>query len=208
MKNKTLKNIAQKLSPFFISLIQRFIYITCKKVYELPKDEIPYPAIWVCWHGQLLMCPYLYRRLRPLPMNGSAIVSEHMHGDIAIKASKRFKFDYIRGSSRRGAVKALVQAINVLKNGKDVAITPDGPIGPAYSISDGVSALGFKCAVPVVAFGYALNSFWQLGSWDRARVPKPFSTITYRVSEPLYLNGLTKEQANEKVKTALMRCMS
>ncbi|MDR1614075.1 MAG: lysophospholipid acyltransferase family protein [Campylobacteraceae bacterium] len=208
MKNKILKKIAQKLSPFFISSLQHFIYTTCKKVYELPSGEIPFPAIWVCWHGQLLMCPYLYRKMRPLPMNGSAIVSEHTHGDIAIKASKRFKFNYIRGSSRKGAVKALVQAMNVLKKGEDIAITPDGPIGPVYSISDGVSALALKCGVPVVAFGYALNSFWQLKSWDKARVPKPFSTITYRISGPLYLNGLTKEQANEKVKTALMRCMS
>ncbi|MDR0666936.1 MAG: lysophospholipid acyltransferase family protein [Campylobacteraceae bacterium] len=208
MKNRTLKKIAHKISPFLISLAQQFIYITCKKVYELPKGEIPYPAIWVCWHGQLLMCPYLYRKMRPLPMNGSAIVSEHAHGDIAIRASKKFKFNFIRGSSRKGAVKALVQAISVLKKGEDIAITPDGPIGPVYSISDGVSALALKCNVPVVAFGYALSAFWQFKSWDKAKMPKPFSTIIYRVSEPIYISGLTKDEANEKVKAALMRCMS
>ncbi|MDR2790964.1 MAG: lysophospholipid acyltransferase family protein [Campylobacteraceae bacterium] len=205
---KFFKKTAHKISPFFINLMQQFLYMTCKKIYELPSDEIPAPAVWVCWHGQLLMCPYLYRKMRPLPMNGSAIVSEHTHGDIAIRASKKFKFNYIRGSSRKGAVKALVQAINVLKKGDDVGITPDGPVGPVYSISDGVSVLAFKCGVPVVAFGYALNSFWQLKSWDRARVPKPFSTIIYRVSKPLYLDGLSKEEANEKVKNALMKCMS
>jgi lysophospholipid acyltransferase (LPLAT)-like uncharacterized protein len=208
MKNKILKKIAHKISPFFISFIQHFLYTTCKKVYELPKSEIPSPAIWVCWHGQLLMCPYLYRKMRPFPIPGNMIVSEHAHGDIAVRASTRFKFNYIRGSSRKGAVRALVQAINALKQGEDVGITPDGPIGPAHSISDGVSTLSFKCNVPVVAFGYALSSFWQLGSWDKARVPKPFSTVTYRISEPLYLNGLTKEEANEKVKAALMQCMS
>ncbi|MDR0762692.1 MAG: DUF374 domain-containing protein, partial [Campylobacteraceae bacterium] len=190
MKNKTLKKIAHKISPFFIRLAQQFIYITCKKIYELPKCEIPSPAIWVCWHGQLLMCPYIYRKMRPLStMRGSIIVSEHTHGDIAIKAAKKFKFNFIRGSSRKGAVRALVQAISVLKRGEDVGITPDGPIGPVYSISDGVSTLGFKCNVPVIAFGYTLNSFWQLKSWDKAKVPKPFSTITYKVSEPIYING-------------------
>jgi lysophospholipid acyltransferase (LPLAT)-like uncharacterized protein len=60
----------------------------------------------------------------------------------------------------------------------------------------------------VVALGYALDSFWQLKSWDRARVPKPFSTITYKASEPIWLNSLTKEDANKKVKNALMECMS
>ncbi|MDR2081311.1 MAG: DUF374 domain-containing protein [Campylobacteraceae bacterium] len=207
MKSKILKKIAHKISPFFISLIQHFLYITCKKVYELPKGEIPAPAIWVCWHGQLLMGPYIYRKLRPTAQ-ASVIVSEHTHGDIAIKASKRFNFNYIRGSSRKGAVRALVQAMNALKKNEDVGITPDGPVGPVYSISDGVSTLAFKCGVPVIAFGYFLDSFWQLKSWDKAKVPKPFSTITYRISRPLDLNGLTKEEANEKVKNALMKCIS
>ncbi|MDR2099959.1 MAG: hypothetical protein LBP40_03915, partial [Campylobacteraceae bacterium] len=65
MKNETLKKITHKITPFFISIVQHFIYITCKKVYELPKDEIPSPAIWVCWHGQLLMVPYFYRKVHP-----------------------------------------------------------------------------------------------------------------------------------------------
>ncbi|MDR1976037.1 MAG: lysophospholipid acyltransferase family protein [Campylobacteraceae bacterium] len=207
MKNRTLKKIIQKISPFFISLLQRAIYASCKKTYELPKEVIPAPAIWVCWHGQLLMAPYLYRKMRPLPMQGSAIVSEHINGDMAIKAAKRFKFNYIRGSSRQGAIKALAKAIKTLKNGEDIGITPDGPIGPVYSISDGVSALAFKCDVPVVAFGYSLNSFWQFKSWDKTRVPKPFSTITYRVSDPVYITDLTKEEANKKIKSALMWCM-
>ncbi|MDR2100742.1 MAG: DUF374 domain-containing protein, partial [Campylobacteraceae bacterium] len=133
---------------------------------------------------------------------------EHSHGDIAINASKRFKFNYIRGSSRKGAVKALIQAMSALKKGSDVGITPDGPKGPVHSISDGVSVLAFKCSVPVIAAGYTLNSFWQLKSWDKARVPKPFSTITYKLSKPLYLNDLGKEEANEKIKAALMKCMS
>jgi lysophospholipid acyltransferase (LPLAT)-like uncharacterized protein len=205
MKSKILKKIAFKISPFLIRVAQHFIYITCKKVYELPKGEVPSPAIWVCWHGQLLMCPYIYRKMRPM-MQISVIVSEHMHGDIVIKVTKRFKVNFIRGSSRKGAVKALVQAISALKKGEDIGITPDGPIGPAYSVSDGVITLAFKCGVPVVALGYVLDSFWQLKSWDKAKIPKPFSTITYRVSEPLYIDALTKEEAKEKVKATLMQC--
>ncbi|MFV0481122.1 MAG: lysophospholipid acyltransferase family protein [Campylobacteraceae bacterium] len=200
------KRIGAKVIPFFVSIFHRVLLFTCKRVYELPSEDLQIPTIWVAWHGQFAFVPNLYRKIKP-NAKINVIVSEHLHGDIAINSYKRFNFNYIRGSSRKGALKALLQAIDVLKKGDDVGITPDGPKGPVHTISDGVIVLASKCEAPVVAVGWVASSFWQLKSWDEAKIPKPFSTITFRVSKPLYLQNLEKEEAKEVVKNALFWCM-
>ena len=207
MRSKFLKKIAYKILPFAISLMQRAIFITCKKVYHLPKQEITSPIIWVCWHGHLLMAPYIYRKIKPIPHKVNAIVSKHIHGDIAVLASKRFHINFIRGSSRNGAVKALKIAIDTLNAGEDIGITPDGPIGPLHSVSDGVVALSSKCNVKIIAIGWSADSFWRLKSWDEAKIPKPFSTITFKASESFALSGLTKDEAKNRVYQNLMECV-
>ena len=44
----------------------------------------------------------------------------------------------IRGSSSKGGAKVIISALKELKDGNDIAITPDGPRGPRYSIADGL----------------------------------------------------------------------
>ncbi|MDR0580055.1 MAG: lysophospholipid acyltransferase family protein [Campylobacteraceae bacterium] len=203
---KILKKISYKVLPYLIVFAQKMLFLTCKKVYELQKYKpSSLPVIWACWHGQLFMAPYIYAKLKSRKIN--VIVSEHIHGDIAIAAAKRFGMDYIRGSSRRGAAKVLKNAIDALNRGEDVGITPDGPKGPLYSISDGVIILSQKCNINIVAIGWSADSYWQLKSWDMAKIPKPFSTITFRISEPFNLKELDKNKAKQKVKDALMTCM-
>lgn len=206
MKSKFLKHMSHKMLPFLISFVQKIIYLTCRKKYIMP-SQMPYPAIWVVWHSHLLMSPYIYLKIKSSKRKMNVIVSRHTHGDIAISAAKSFGMDYIRGSTRKGAIKALIQAMRALKNGEDVALTPDGPKGPLHSVSDGAVILSSKCNVAIVALGWSATSFWQLNSWDKAKIPKPFSTITFKVSEPFKLDGLANKEAKEKIKKELMWCL-
>jgi lysophospholipid acyltransferase (LPLAT)-like uncharacterized protein len=152
------------------------------------------------------MIAYIYLKLK-FSSNINVIVSEHTHGDMAITVVKRFNASFIRGSSRRGAIKALKNAMDALNRGENVGITPDGPIGPLYSISDGVTVLSQKYNTDIIALGWSASSYWQLGSWDEAKIPKPFSTIVFKASEPFSLKGLDKNEAKQKVKDMLMECM-
>jgi lysophospholipid acyltransferase (LPLAT)-like uncharacterized protein len=188
--------------------MQNILFLTCKKVYKLEKYRpSSSPVIWVCWHGQLLMAPYIYAQTKPF-RKINVMVSEHAHGDMAIAAAKRFDMNFIRGSSRRGAIKVLRKAIDALSRGEDIGITPDGPKGPLYSVSDGVVILSQKHDVDIVAIGWSVSSYWQIRSWDMTKIPKPFSTIVFKISEPFNLKGLDKEQAKQKVKDTLIMCMS
>ena len=200
------KKIAARVLPFFIRVIVRTLYLTCKKEFILPKEKIPTPAVWVTWHGQIIMLPYVYEKVKPSVGKIHVIVSEHLHGDFAIRLFKGFKnFEFIRGSSRKGAIKALKNSIEILQNKENIGITPDGPKGPVHTISDGVVTLSIKCDVPVIALGWKASRYWQLKSWDEARIPKPFSTITYKINEPIYIDeNSEKDKIKDKIKNAIM----
>lgn len=200
------KKIAAVVFPFIIKCVMHTIYITCKKEYLLPKKEIPSPSVWVAWHGQIIMVPYVYKKLQPKLAKMHIIVSEHLHGDFAINIYKRYiDFGFIRGSSRKGAIKALISAIEKIKMGDNVGITPDGPKGPVHTISDGAIIVAQKCDVPVIALGWKASRYWQLKSWDEARIPKPFSTITYNISEPIYISKeMDKDEAKNLIRNTLM----
>lgn len=203
----TSKKILAKILPFIVYFLQQLLLLTCRKKFLIPQKDIPQSAIWVAWHGQLIVLPPVYRKVNPVPKKISIIVSEHLDGDIAASLAKKYKMDSIRGSSRKGAIKALMQTIEALKKNEDVGITPDGPKGPLHSVSDGAVILAQKCNKPIIACGWSASSFWQLKSWDESRIPKPFSTITYKISVPIYIENIEKDEAKNIVKLAILQCM-
>jgi lysophospholipid acyltransferase (LPLAT)-like uncharacterized protein len=200
------KKLGLKVAPFFINYMQYFLALSCRKNYYFHETTPPVPTIWVCWHGQLLMAPILFRLMRKKPHRIYVIVSEHAHGDMAVKSFGRYGFNFIRGSSRQGAIKALRQAIEKLGEGYDIGITPDGPIGPLHSVSDGAYVLAQRCNAVVKAIGWTPSRYWQLGSWDGAKIPKPFSTINFRASESFSIAELDKEAAKKLIYEKLMWC--
>ena len=91
-----------------------------------------------------------------------------------------------------------------LKSNSNIGITPDGPRGPIYSIADGIIALSQKADVDIYYFSYRPTKYWQLKSWDRFIIPKPFGTIDFYVSEAFNLKGLSKEEARELIKLKMV----
>ena len=74
-----------------------------------------------------------------------------------------------------------------------IAITNDGPKGPAKIAKKGSLSLAMKAKANIVAMSCTSTSFWQLRSWDKTYIPKPFSTIHVRFSDPLQYNSETHE---------------
>ncbi|BEG56958.1 hypothetical protein NHP21005_06460 [Helicobacter sp. NHP21005] len=75
------------------------------------------------------MLPFAYLRVKP-KVHLSVIASQHFDGGLAAKLFECFGFQAIRGSSKRGGVGALIEAIKRLKGGEDIGITPDGTSTP------------------------------------------------------------------------------
>ena len=196
--------ILTKIVPFFLQLFVRFIFITSKKRFHYANIDSNETLLIAMWHGDLLMQPLNYRKFRK---NGSVkvIVSEHKDGLIIKKVCEYLGVDGIAGSSSKGAIKALKNAIKEIRNGGDVAITPDGPRGPRYSIADGIVAISKKTNTRIVSLNSIPEKYWQVNSWDKFVIPKPFGTIDFYVSEPFDVNDLEMEEAKELIKEKMLK---
>lgn len=203
MRKRFLRGLALWILPLIGSLLIRLIYSTSKKRFHLPSTIPSEPVIFASWHGNLLMQPYLYYHFRTLP-KAKVIISEHFDGQIIAGVIKFFGLESIYGSSTRGGAKVLIQALKSLAEGYDIGITPDGPKGPRFSVSDGIVIMAQKRHTKVIVFHYQPSSYWELSSWDKFVVPKPFGTLDFYASEPIDLVGLEMEEAKELLISQLM----
>ena len=153
--------------------------------------------IMVCvWHGRLVF-PSWYLRLKTT--NVHAIASRHTDAEIMARILRRWGYGLIRGSTRKGG-KAVVQKMaNVFKKAGIIAVTNDGPKGPPRIAKAGSTGLALKYNVQIVTITGSATKFWQMKSWDRSMLPKPFGTIQLIVSSPLNISA-KPETADEEVK--------
>ena len=186
------------------SLLIRLLYFTNKKIFHAPESLGDKPFIMACWHGELLMIPYAYKRYKKTP-KVKLLISEHFDGNLIAKTLNFFGFDTIRGSSTRGGAKALIQSIKELKAGYDLGITPDGPKGPRHKVSDGIIVMAQKAKAKIILVEIKPTAFWQLDSWDKFVIPKPFGTIRYYISQEIDISSLEFEEARTLIKEGLLK---
>ena len=204
MLKKVSRFLALLLVPLIGSLLIRLLSLSNKKVFHAPENLGDEPFIMACWHGELLMIPYAYTKYKKNP-KVKLLISEHFDGNLIAKTLNFFGFDTIRGSSTRGGAKALISAIRTLKSGYDLGITPDGPKGPRHNVSDGIVVMAQKAKVKITLVEIKPDSFWQLGSWDKFVIPKPFGTIHYYISEMIDISQLEFEEARSLIKEGLLK---
>ena len=142
--------------------------------------------IMVCvWHGRLLF-PSWYIRLKMTNLH--AIASYHSDAEIMARILKHWGYSLIRGSTRKGG-KAVVQKMaDVFKNGGIVAVTNDGPKGPPRIAKAGSTGLAIKYDVNMITITGSATKYWQMNSWDKFMLPKPFGCIDILVAPPLQID--------------------
>jgi lysophospholipid acyltransferase (LPLAT)-like uncharacterized protein len=198
------KNILIMILPFFLQLFARIIYKTNKKEFHFKQSMENESFILCLWHGDLLMQAFNYREFKKDGIV-KVIVSEHSDGEIIRRTVESLGVGSLSGSSTRGGAKALLGAIKALQNGIDVAITPDGPKGPKHTVADGVVMIAQKTNSKIVCFGSRASKAWIMNSWDNFVIPKPFGKIDFFVGEPFDIEGLSLEDAKEKIKNYMER---
>ena len=107
----------------------------------------------VCfWHGRLLMMPFANMRGK-----GKVLISRHRDGELIARVMAYFNLGTVRGSYRKGTVSSLREIIHDLRDGFDVAITPDGPKGPRYSVKKGIVELAKLTGKSIVPLTYSAS---------------------------------------------------
>ena len=117
------------------------------------------------------------------------LISEHGDGEIIARIARHFGFRTIRGSTSRGAARALLELVREVQGGNELAITPDGPRGPAKSFAPGAVIVAQRSGSPIVPAVVHVPFAWRLKSWDRFVVPKPFAKITVAYGETIEIDS-------------------
>src|SRR5438128_8681179 len=151
--------------------------------------------IMAFWHGRILSATYYFRRRGIV-----VITSENFDGEWIAGIIKRFGYGTARGSTSRGARKALLQLTRDMAAGRPAGFTVDGPRGPARVAQPGALWLARATGNPVLPFHLEADRSWTLKTWDRTQIPKPFATVALIVGEPFYVPA---EADDDRIKLAL-----
>jgi lysophospholipid acyltransferase (LPLAT)-like uncharacterized protein len=144
-----------------------------------PLYEAKRPHVFLLWHEALLPLLWHHRR------QGIAIVvSENRDGQYLADFALKLGYRAVRGSSSRGAARALLGAVRELRAGRSVAFTPDGPRGPRRALKPGVVAAAQRGGGVIVPIHARADRAWRLDSWDRFLIPKPAARVTVVYGRP------------------------
>ena len=131
------------------------------------------------WHSRIGLSPACWPLDRAQP--AKALISLSADGQFIAKAVALQGIPAVRGSSAnkdkadraKGGSQALRDGLRQLKVGA-LAITPDGPRGPARQMAEGLPLLAKLSKAPVLFIGMSCKPALRLNSWDRALLPLPF----------------------------------
>ena len=158
------------------------------------------PLIYAFWHSQLGLMPWM--QLRPPSV---VPVSRSKDGEWTARLFARLNAETVRGSTSRGGATALRGLVCAARAGKDLAITPDGPKGPAERVQPGAVWLARLSGRPLLPVAFACRPCVRVGSWEEMLFPIPFSRGVFEYGELLWVPRDAAEAAVEEARVELER---
>lgn len=149
--------------------------------------------IFTFWHSCIMSATWFWRDRGIVVMS-----SVSRDGEYTGRVIKRLGYGTARGSSTRGGGRALAEMAECLDNGLEVAFTIDGPRGPAYEAKPGAVTLARHTGQAILPFHIELDKRIELSSWDRLKVPLPFTRALVLIAEPIYV---ARRSSGEEVAT-------
>lgn len=172
IKKITKSVFFQKILGFIIYIYIVLCYKTSKwSVVDFNKQKHNHSTIYCFWHGRLAMAAYSYYKKSGM----NVLISPHSDGEIIKNTMSHFNFATISGSSKKNSVLSLKHIIKKLNNNENVAITPDGPKGPAHKINSNIIEISRITKAPIMPIAFSMSRNIILNSWDSFMLPFPFS---------------------------------
>jgi lysophospholipid acyltransferase (LPLAT)-like uncharacterized protein len=141
----------------------------------------PRPFVLCFWHGDQLPL-FRWKRRRPTV----ALVSLSADGQMQARALRRQGLAVERGSSSRAGARGLMAVVSRLRDGHDAAFAVDGPRGPRHGVAPGARAAAQLSGGVLVPMGIAAPRAIVLAkTWDRFRIPLPFSRVSVHLGPPI-----------------------
>jgi lysophospholipid acyltransferase (LPLAT)-like uncharacterized protein len=170
------------------------------------------PVIFCCWHNRLALSMRIWERVQRSAVRSAglvALISASHDGGVLARTLQYFGVEAVRGSSSRRGPQALLELTSWTERGYSIAITPDGPRGPCYRVSEGAIGLAQVSQFPIVPVSTRVRWKFSTGSWDRFQIPLPFARCEVRIGQPLRVSGgaadAERAHAKQELKARLDR---
>lgn len=147
------------------------------------------PFIFALWHGRQFLLAYTFRQGRV-----RILVSKSRDGELISRPLNRLGLCTVRGSTSRGGHEAYLKLGEFLAAGHTLAITPDGPRGPAGTVAPGIVAIAKNLKAPILPLTTSARTAWYANSWDRFLVPAPFTSVVLAFGPPVIVPQSASDQ--------------
>jgi hypothetical protein len=171
---------------------------------------LPGPVIFCAWHNRLALAMAFYDDFvrAKWPCAGlCAMISASRDGGFLASLVEPFGLVPIRGSTSRRGPQALLEATSWMEKNYSIAITPDGPRGPAYKIQEGILHLAQLTGRPIIPISNYASWKITMRSWDRFQIPLPFARCELRYGQPFWVPRDTSDAAREQLCRELEKAM-
>ena len=203
----------EQILAFIGSTILKALFLTIRLRIDdrcgISRNAFTKPCLFCFWHNRILGATCAFQRLYPKKLRRglTVLTSPSKDGEILSQFVGAFGMGSVRGSSSRRGSRALLELVRIIRDGGDIAITPDGPRGPRYSLGPGVILLAQTTGTPIVPAHVSFSRCFRMKTWDEFIIPLPFSTISVTVAEqiniPKDLGEAEFEQARKNLEDNL-----
>jgi hypothetical protein len=151
--------------------------------------------ILMLWHNRLVITPQLLHELTPTHIY-AAMVSNSRDGELLSKMICHYQKGSVIRVPHDLRHQGLREMIRTLKQSAAIpVITPDGPRGPRYSIKGGVVLAAKGSNALIIPMSWSATRYWEFKTWDRLRLPKPFSTLHVAFGKPVDIAAYSNAEA-------------
>lgn len=192
---ETWYSFKRDLLPYPLALIGKYgmklLLYTCKiEVQGLHYLEQmgSSKCILMLWHNRLIIMCEFFQRYLPT-RRYAAFLSKSRDGEPIARVIQKYPHASCIRVAHNLRHQALREAINYLNTTQGVLlITPDGPKGPPCKVKAGILLAAKETKAPIVVFSWEATRYWEFKTWDKFRLPKPFSSIKVMLSAPIQLD--------------------
>ena len=199
-----------RLGAFVIQGLMRSVMSTWRVTVQDPYGfllKTPcQPVIFTLWHNRLAHSMWMFQNIfvsRQPEIRMAALISASRDGAMLAKTLSYFNVDAIRGSTSRRGPQALIELASAAREGKFIAITPDGPRGPKYHLQSGIISLAQLTGLPILPLTVNTKSKIVLKSWDGFQIPYPFSQSSVIIGPLLHVARRASDEEREQARQTL-----
>lgn len=160
-------------------------------------------GMYAFWHAHQFAAVYFYRG-----HGVHTMISRSRDGEYIARVAQGMGFIPERGSTSRGGMEGSRGLIAGLRRGEAAGITPDGPRGPRHVVQGGALFVARMARKPVIPMALGFSDYWELPSWDKFRIPKPFTRGVAMLGEPILFPRRMNEEESRAAREQLRQVLN